>query len=163
MPIIEKWVEGDCVCVVFQDARVEKLICGYVGVDAEHPLYRVGYEQQSPCLAKAIEESKKIRKRTEVKSLLKGRGNPEWQFEMAAFDSTPSGYFLKCPIDFSESGNAMNLKEFNCKDLWFFGFNTCHPNFEGWPHVNLVGEIHRMCQELAMELSIMKSFEKVVE
>lgn|SRR5208337_595709 len=156
--IVEKWLEKDCVCIVHQHDQIPRLVCGYVGVDAEHPLYGVRYNEETPILKEMLTQSKAFRKKHAVKEMLKGHSTDNWAYPMDDFSATPEGYFIKQGITFADKGDVANLKEFNCPAIWFFGFDSGHPGYE-WEtptKIELQEKIHRLCFELAYELDQVK-------
>ena len=159
MPIVEKWVEKDCICVIHQNDEIRSLICGYVGVDAEHPLYEVRYDQYTPVLEKSLKEAEKIRKREDLKALLKDRYySDRWTYPFEAFAPTPENYFLNYPVNFSARGDEANLREFNCPAVWFFGFDSGHPQWMDDYHTekDMISHVRRLCYEFAIELDGLK-------
>jgi hypothetical protein len=157
--IVEKWLHKDNVCIIHQHKTIERLICGYVGIDAEHPLYGVGYDEETPVLVEMLAVCAKYRKKHDVIELLKGHSADNWFYTMEDFTPSPEGYFIKYGLTFSGQGDIANLREFNCPAIWFFGFDSGHPG-EEWEFStkeNLRIKMHIFCEELSMELDLVKS------
>jgi hypothetical protein len=160
MLIIEKHVLANCICILHQHTEVKTLICGYVGIDAEHPLFGVGYEEYSPYIEEALKRAKVVRMKTDTKSLLKYGHPASWVHEIADFDFTPESYFQDCYINFSARGNVANLKEFDCPDVWFFGFDSGHPEWfpEGtyYTEKDIIMKARQLTFDLAHEMNHFK-------
>ena len=111
-------------------------LCGYVGVDASHPLYRVKYSQEATCL-KAILEQRMNRPlpREEMglglmKNILFGEGResikptPENAFAVHGCLTFSDG--CRVNEDDPSDGICHVPDEGEPHDIWWFGFDCAH-------------------------------------
>jgi hypothetical protein len=132
--------------------------CGYVAVTKEHPLFKVGYHEQAPCLTKEQANAVTVGKKSPIIALTATCGadsedairrSPDIIFDVHG-GLTYSGGTEEYPI--------------SAADLWWFGFDCRHAGdgeiepdsaYPSW-HKAVVRElpyVEAECESLARQLA----------
>lgn len=125
-----QWIAHGLDCLIVRNQS--GALCGYAGVPEKHPLFGVGYSEESPALAKALEA--RMNSPVDEKQLGLGvmlglmLGEGEKQTPEMAF-SVHGGltFAAKCrPSDDPAHGICHTGEDVANKVVWWFGFDCAH-------------------------------------
>jgi hypothetical protein len=118
------WENGDMCCAILRNGS--KSLCGYVGIRPYHPLYKIKYSDEVPCLKDKLE---KLRESpvtedsmyfSRILSCLGGQLEPTPEIVL---DCHGGLTYSRDKLPRGEEGKEY---EFDKQNLWWFGFDCAH-------------------------------------